>query len=148
MGIYQSFKTDADLEQRGVILDFGDYRVRIARAGGANLRFARVFEAKTKPFRRAIQNETLSEDKAKEIAYESYAEAIVLGWDTPVDNGDGTVRYEPYILDDEGNQIPYSKENVIKTFKEVPDFFLTMQAEAQRVSNFRREAQEDEAKNS
>lgn len=133
MGVYDSYRTETELEQGGVVLDFGDYSVKIARAGGANLRFARVFEALTKPFRRAIQNETLSEDKAKDIAYQSYAEAIVLGW-TNMKGRDG-------------KEIPFSKENVIALFRDLPEFFLTIQQEAQRISNFRREAQKDEAKN-
>lgn len=146
MGLYEAYTTDQELEKGGVILDFGDHRIRIARAGGANLRFARVFEALTKPHRRAIQNETLAEDKAKDIAHRAYAEAVVLGWDTPVEE-DGKIVYKPYILGRNGEEIPFSKENVVRVFNDLPEFYLTIKAEAERISNFRREAQADEAKN-
>lgn len=147
MGLYQAYSTDKELEERGVILDFGDHRVRIARAGGANLKFARVFEALTKPVRRAIHNESLSETKAKEIAHKAYAEAVVLGWDTPVEE-DGKVVYKPFIYGPDGEEIPYSKENVVKVFTDLPDFYVAIKTEAERISNFRREAQADESKNS
>ncbi len=146
MGLYDNYRTDEELEKQGVVLDFGEYRIRIARAGGANLKFARVFEALTKPVRRAIQNESLSEEKAKEIAHKSYAEAVVLGWDTPVEEN-GQIVYKPFIYGPDGEEIPFSKENLLKVFNDLPDFYATIKSEAERVSNFRREAQKAEAGN-
>ncbi len=138
MGVFQTHGTDKEAEVKGIVLDFGDYRVRVARTGGANVRFLKLFEALTKPHRRAIETEALSEEKGAEIAHEAFAKAIVLGWDTPVKQEDGTVVYEPWLEGENGEKIEYSVENCISLFKRLPDFFTTIREEAGKVANFRR----------
>jgi len=135
MGIHDNFKTDPEAEKRGVILDYGDYWVRVARAGGANTAFIKALEAALKPVRRAIELGTLNERKAQEIGYTTFAEHIVLDW-----GGDG-------MTDEEGNVLPYSKENVVKQFTALPDFFLEIKKYAEDRTNFQRKAREEEAKN-
>ncbi|MEE8518136.1 MAG: hypothetical protein V3S98_03310, partial [Dehalococcoidia bacterium] len=83
-GMYKAFKTDDLLETKGVEIDYGTHRVTIARAGGANKKYARVLEQKTKPYRRAIATETMDDARAMELLQETYAEAIILNWETKV----------------------------------------------------------------
>ena len=58
---YKLFGSDKDVEQKGVLVNYGDFRLRIARAGGSNQRFRRLLQAKLKPFRHQIDNDTMDE---------------------------------------------------------------------------------------
>jgi len=131
---YAQFQTDESLETEGVVLDYGDYQIRIARAGGANKRFAKVLEAKQKPHRRQIQNETLDEGVARKLLAESYAEAVVLGWDN--------------LTGPDGKPMPYSKQNCVKLLLDLPDLFADIREQAAKVALFRREEIEEAAGNS
>lgn len=133
MSIYNSFTTDPELEKRGVVLDFGNGEwVRIARAGGSNKKFIQAFESLMKPYRRAFQLGTMDDKKAAEILHEAFAKAIVLEW---------------HITDKDGKDIEFTVENAKKVFTDLPEFFGTIKTEAENMSNFKRQAQEEEAKN-
>jgi len=148
-GMYEQFETNDDLETRGVDLDYGDFRVTIARAGGANKKFARVLEARTKPLRRAIATETINNDRANEVLMQVYAETIVLRWDTKVfthAKPDG--EFKPGIEPKEGGKLlVVTPENIVATFKALPDLFRDIQEQANRVSLFREMVLEDDAGN-
>lgn len=134
MSPYAMFQTDAKLEKDGIILDYGDFKLRIARAGGANRRYERLLEQRTKPIRRALQTDAPGlKRRVEPILREVFAETVVLGWEGVVDR--------------DGNELPFTKENCIKLFEDLPDLFADVQEQATKMSNFRSEALEDEAKN-
>ena len=133
MSIYNSFTSDPEFEKRGIILDFGNGEwVRIARAGGANKKFIQLFEALMKPYRRAFELGTMDDEKAAKIMHEAFAKAIVLEW---------------CIKGPDGKEIEFNAENAIKVFQDLPEFFATIKNEAENRANFKRKAQEEEAKN-
>lgn len=133
MGVYSSFQTDDELEKRGIVLDFGNGEwVRIARMGGGNKKFIQLFEASMKPFRRAFELGTMDNEKAAEILHECFAKAIVLEW---------------HITGPDGKEIEFNVENAKRVFKELPEFFATIRQEAEKRSNFNRQALEEESKN-
>ena len=142
-GLYKQFKTDKTLENKGVELNYGDFRITIARAGGANKQFSKVLSAKSKPFRRAIQTETMNDDRAMELLMETYAASVILNWETKV-NGKFQVGIEP----SEGDKLlPFTVENVILTLTNLPDLFMDVQEQATRVAIFREDILEAEAGN-
>lgn len=145
MSMRKLFTTNKDLEVKGVEVDYGDFRVTIARAGGANKRFARLLESKTRPFRRAIQTETMDNDRANELLKEVYAEAIVLRWEVKLPDGKYKIGIED--LDDETKIVAFKPENVLRTFMEMDDLFLEIQAQANKVALFRETLLEDDAGN-
>ena len=65
MSMYEEFETDPNLETGGIWIDYGSFRVQIARAGGANKKYLSYAETKTKPFRRAIQAGTMTEERSR-----------------------------------------------------------------------------------
>src|SRR3546814_8248505 len=71
---YELFGTDTKSEKDGIILDFGEFWLRIARAGGANKKFGRVLDAKMQPHRRAMQSGTLDDDLATRRSEEHTSE--------------------------------------------------------------------------
>lgn len=143
---FKQFATDENLEQQGIVLDYGDYAVKIKRAGGANQRFGKVLEAKQKPHRRQIQNETLNEDVAKRLLAEAYAEAVILNWGhrkTP----DGEIEWG-HMPDADGNLLPCTKPHVVETLVALPEWFADIREQASKVALFRRQEIEDTAGNS
>lgn len=121
-GPYEDFQTDPDAEREGVKIDFGKYSVRVARAGGENTKFQRLFRQRIKPYWRQYENQTLSEELSNKIILSCFADAVVLGWEN--------------VRDRKGELIPYSRENVIKVFTELPDFFRMVREEAMKFGNF------------
>ncbi len=148
-GPYELFKTDDDLETGGVVLNYGEFKIRIARAGGANKKYSRVLESKSRPHRRAIQAGTLDESTDLRLFAEVYAEAVVLGWSRVVKGKDGKEsEVQNELLGPDGEEIPFTKENVIKVLLDLPDLFSDIREQSTKVSTFRREAErETDAKN-
>jgi hypothetical protein len=140
--MYEQFKTDSSLETEGVIVDYGQFRVTIARAGGGNKRFVKVLEAKTKPFKRAIQTETMDNERGLDVLREVYAEAIILNWETK--KGD---KFVQGIESEEGEILPFNKENVLATFRNLPDLFLDIQDQAGKAAIFRQAVREIDSGN-
>lgn len=141
--IYGAFLTDAALEKTGIWLDYGQFRVRIGRQGGANKAFARILEARTKPYQRAIKTETIEPAMVEKIIREVFAEAVVLDWETKNEVGEWTKKIE-FKDGTSGNPIP---ANYVRVFEEIPDLFADIQEQATKVSNFRQAVREANAGN-
>jgi len=125
MSIYKTFTTDQELENRGIVLDFGgDEWVRVARAGNGNKKFVKLLEQLMKPHRRALQLGTMDDNKANEIMHRVFAEAVILDW---------------HITGSDGVAIPFNPENAIKVFADLPEFFAHVKREAENLANFRRD---------
>jgi len=143
MSMYGQFSTNATVEQRGIILDYDAFQVRIARAGGANEKYSKALETKTRPHRRALQLGSLPESLATKMLHEVYAETVVLGWQTKNDKGvlvDG-------IEGPKGDILPVTQENLIATFKALPDLFADIQLQSNNAAMFREQLLEDDSKN-
>lgn len=130
---YALFETDPKAETEGLTLDYGDFRIRIARAGGANRAFARALEARLKPYRRQLQTETLDEEVAERVLREVYADHVVLGWDG--------------VTGPDGKAMAFSRLNILKLFGDLPELFRDIQDQAGRVALFRATELEDDKGN-
>lgn len=149
MSLYKQFKTDSELEAKGVVLEYGHTEdgkpitIRIARSGGNNKKFAKVFEMKTRPYRQQIRAGTLSTEIDDKLSKETLAESVVIGWEN--------VAFP--VLDENGNQtdqveyLPFSVKNCIRLFNDLPDLYRDIQEQSQRSVLFRENILEDDAKN-
>jgi len=144
MSMFSQFKTNPDLEKNGVVIDYGTFRVTIARAGGANKKFGRLLEAKTKPHKRAIQTETMDQEKSVDIMREVYADAVILNWETKINDQFVVGIEDP---EDASKTVPFTRDNLLATFKALPDLFSDLQEQAMRAALFRDELREEDAKN-
>lgn len=139
MSLYQQFKSDANLEKSGILLEYGFSKsgkpitIRIARAGGGNSAFTKRMEAKVKPYRRQIQTETIDTAIVEKLLREVYAETVVLGWEN--------------VEDADGNPLDFTAANCIKLFEDLPDLFKDIQEQSQRSVLFRAELLEGAAGN-
>lgn len=132
--LYELFGTDANMEKKGIEIDYGKAGVfRIARAGGSNQRYNKVMEQLTKPYRRQIETGTIAADVQEKLLMQAFAKTVVLGWDG--------------VKDREGNAIPFSYENCIKLFTDLPELFRDLMEQATKFHNFRHTELEEDVKN-
>ena len=143
MSMYKQFGTDRELEKKGIVLDYGQFRVTVARAGSANHKFVRTHEMLTKPVRRLIEQEILPVEKEREISRQLYAKAVVLNWEVK----DDKEKWKQGIEAPDGSILPYTEENVINTFAALPDLFADIQIQSSKMQLFRVADREADAKN-
>ena len=116
---YELFGTNQSLEQSGIELDYGDFQIQVARAGGSNRRYQKALEAKAKPLRRALAAGAANPKQVTAIMREVFAETVVLGWSG--------------VTGKDGKAMKFTKENCIKLFQDLPELFADVQSQA---SNF------------
>lgn len=132
--MYSLFGTDKAMEQSGIVLDYGSAgKIKVARAGGSNSRFAKALEAKMRPYRRQFEAGTMDDEVANKLLIEAFAEGVILGWEK--------------VKGPDGKELKFSRENVIKLFTDLPDLFADVREQAMKVSNFRAEQVEEDAGN-
>lgn len=142
MGMYDIFETDEDLENAGIWLDYGDFRVKIASAGQGNKKYVKYAEKALKPIRRAMQAGAVSNERSMAIMSDIYAKTIVLYWQVKGDNG-----WKPGIEGRDGEVLPFNKEEVAKVFEALPNLFIDVQEQANAISNFRKAEIEEDSGN-
>lgn len=150
MSLKNQFKTDAKLEVEGfwfevAISEQNDkpIRFKLARAGGGNKRYSKVFERVSKPYRQILDSKTHSdkkEEKAEEIMLAVFSEAVLTDWDN-VPKADITGK------DSDKGTIEYSVDGAKKLLKELPELYHILSREASVLDNYREKAQEDIAGN-
>lgn len=139
--IYAMFGTDPSKEQEGIVLNYSDmFWLRIARAGGSNDHYKRILADKVRPYRKAIQTETITAEMSARLMREAAAEGLVLGWGSK-QYGDGLMPAKT------GEALEFSVANVCRFFEDLPEIFLDVQEQAQKVSLFRSTEVETDAKN-
>lgn len=151
--LYEMFGVDKNLETDGIEVDYGDTRFQIARAGGSNAKFKRVFQAKTKPYRRQMETDTLSEDTSTNLMAETYAEAVILRidakdpeWDAETDDEEDEWKFGA-IPQPDGTLADDTTVNRVKLLKALPELFTDLQSVAGKVANFRAEEDEEDEGN-
>lgn len=128
------YRTSKTLEETGVVLEYGDgVEVMVARAGGANRKYAKVLSRLTRPHRAAIQNEVLDETLGQEIMYQTYAQAVVKGWKG--------ITKDILTNNDEDAEVELecTEENIIAVFKALPDLYEDIKKMSDSIAMFREE---------
>lgn len=144
MKMYEAFETSEEMEAKGIWQDYGSFRILLARAGGANKKFQRLMEARTKPHRRAIQTETMDDDVATAIFHSVYADSVILAWESKNEEG----KLVPGIFTKDGDIIAFNRENVLVTLKKLPELFTDLRTQAATATLYRSQLLEEAAKNS
>lgn len=132
--IYAAFEMDAEKEQDGIWLDYGEIgSILVARAGGSNKKFAKMLDQRARPYKRQMKKETMQEDVANRLMIEVFADTIILGWKG--------------IRDRAGDEMEYTRENVIKLFMDLPELFADVSEQSMAMGNFQHEEVEEASKN-
>lgn len=135
-GLHKMFSTDPKLETGGIVIDYGDFWVKIARAGGANLAFEQTLARLMRPHRRAQQVNALPRQVQDRITARALAETVVLDWG-------GNIK-DPEAPDDP-KEFPFSVDNCIKLFEAYPDFMEDLGRQALNQTLFQQEETEQVA---
>lgn len=153
--LFEMFDMDAGLEREGITVNYGSVKFLLARAGGRNTAFKKLFQAKAKKYRHQIDNETLSDTVADQLMVESYAEGVVLGWwsrkedenGDPSLNAKGEEKWVDTIENEAGKNVKFSVDECVKLFTALPDLFADIQRMASKAANYRREEDEEDLGN-
>lgn len=138
--IFELFEMDNRAEKEGIIVNYGPYgKFRIARAGGANERFKKLMEAKSRPYRRRIETGTVTEEELRPMLLDVFVDAVILGWDG--------VTGKTGVVGTTGQPLQFTRENAIKLFTILPDLFDDIREQAAKSANFRAADIEADAKN-
>lgn len=121
---YDQFDSDASLESSGVWVTVGTMEFKLARAGGDNDDFVKAVTKNFKPFQAAIAADTMPKQMAQDLVIEVFADTIVKDWRN--------------VFGRDKQPIPYTKDNVKALLKDLPNLFMALQSEAQKISNFRK----------
>jgi len=122
--LYKLFKTKDEYEQSGVWLDFGsDIRIKVARAGGKNIKFISKYNKLMRKYGRAIDYDNMSEEESQQALAELFADTIILDWSN--------------VTDENGIPLEFNRMNVIKVLKDLPDLFAIIRTEANKPANFK-----------
>lgn len=150
-GMYKSYATDKERERSGILLKYpqDNFRVTIARAGGANKRFDKVKERIAKPHQRSIDTGRIEPETVDLVLMEVYAEAVVLNWEVIEDGADqdNEANWKQGIEGPKGEVLPFNKENVFKTFKNLKSVFDDIRSQAEKEALFLLSLKGDNAKN-
>lgn len=130
---YAKFGTDDKAELQGIVLDFGDFAIRVARAGGSNKKYAKALLKHMRPYRKAIQAGSMDLKLQREILAKVYAESVVLDWVN--------------VVDEEGNEMAFNYDNVVKLLTDLPELFNQIVEDAENYRLFKEVEAEEIAKN-
>ena len=144
MSMYKTFATDKDAERSGVWIDYGSFRVLLARAGGGNKAFERALEAATKPFRRAIATGRMETERLTEIVRKVFVDTCILAWET---KDEKTKAFVPGIEYPRDTLVDAKKETILAVLEELPDLFDDLQDQATKATVFREGELEEDAGN-
>jgi hypothetical protein len=138
MGLYNRFKKSIDAETKGVSFVFETARVTMARAGGGNKSYNKAISAWAAKNKKALELDAIPDETARAYLIELYATDIVLLWETNTETDpEKPAKWEIGIESEDGEILPFTPENVIKTFTALPDFFVTCKKLAEEQQHYR-----------
>lgn len=131
--MYEQFETDGDREKKGVWLDYGDFRVRIARAGGSNKDYQKALERVTRSHRQSIKAQTMDSDFAEDLVRRVYAQTVILDWETKVED-----KLKKGIQQKGSKELlKVNTANVLSTIRALPALFEDIQEQSREITLFR-----------
>ena len=149
MSMYGQLETDKALETKGVEVDYGSFRVTLARAGGANKRYEKILDAKSKPHRRAMKTETMDNEVAIGVMREVYADSIILHWESKDAKGEWKkgIEAKPKKVGDPINIVPFNRDNVVQAMVDLPELLIWFKEDAEKLSLYLVQLLEEDVKN-
>lgn len=137
MSMYGSYKTDPEKEQNGEWFEAEDFRILLARAGGANKKYDAAMEKMTRSHRRS-GNIPLS--KMRSLLKGIYSKVVVKNWQVLRDG-----KWVDGIEAEDGSLLEVTEENILQTFRKLDDLFAEVHLFAEQGSNY---SMENDSKNS
>lgn len=144
----EQFINNEDNERDGVWDDWGEFRVRIARAGGTNASFMKAALRQHKKLKGVADN--VEKLKAKNVMM--LVEHLVKDWVTKCEDGNFQEGIQPLPqfgeLELNANKlVPFNKKNLYVVLQALPDLAARLAAFSEDDSNYRDADVEESAKN-
>ncbi len=139
MSLQDQFKTNKILETEGINIAYGPNEdgsiptFRISRMHKSNKKYMKALTKATRPYRRAIELETMNEELAESVFLDVFCKTILLGWEN--------------IQDQNGVNMVFSLVNSIALFTNLPELYEDLQENAKKVAMFRDEELESDVGN-
>jgi hypothetical protein len=144
MSLFSQFATNRKAEVEGREFIFGEANAdgsmptfRLARMSNTNKRYKKMIDIETKPHIHAIRNDNLAPEIDEAITLKVFISTVLLGWKN-------VVVPEVFGSDD---QVECTPDNAEKLFKSLPELFIALKENAQKMSNYRTEDIEADSKN-
>lgn len=135
---YAVFMTESDLELQGTDLDYGAFKVRVARAGGRNTMYSKVFAQVAKPYKNVNLRDLPKED-LDAIYAEVYARAVIKGWFVKNSKGE----WVSGIVDLDGQTVAATAKTIASVLGKLPDLLSDIMDQASDIATFQRLEEED-----
>jgi hypothetical protein len=120
---YQDFASAPRAEQEGVWVDFGSYAFKLARAGGANKRFLRVYDEIMRPYHQQVLAGALDGETDQRLLVSIYARAVILDWRD--------------VADPDGQPLPFGEAAAVRLLLDLPELLRVIQRQATDFRTFR-----------
>ncbi len=146
---FAHFGTNKKKEDSGVWIDFGHYGFQVRRLGPSNKRFAKMLEAEMRPYKSIIKRNKLEDSIADGINHKVFATTVLTSWRRAELDADGnrTGWKKGAMLSKTGEDIPFTVDNAIDLFVQLPDLFTELFELAKDSSTFRSEEEAQVAGN-
>lgn len=145
MSLRDKLKTSPKAEMEGIFLDLGEARIRLARAGGSNKKYAAALTKMYKLNQKAFEHDMISDARATELLLDVFVTTVVLGWET-LDPKTG--EFVDGVEGPDGKIVSATPENIKSILKDLPDLFTEIREVASNSQWYREKAAEDSVKNS
>ena len=139
MSLRKTFKTNHTAEIEGVTIPVGindhngqEITITLSRMSTTNKRYTKALEQATRPHQSAIQQNALDQELARKMLQGVFTDTVLLGWDNlPKSELTGD--------ENDTELLPFSKENALALFAEMPDLYDDWEKRAQSAAAFREE---------
>jgi hypothetical protein len=142
---YGLFKTESDLEIGGVWQDYGDFRIKLARAGGRNTPYSKLL---TKFVERLQNKKRNSPEEGVRIMAEVFARGVIKGMEMKTEDGAWVSGMHLEVHDPELGEkvlkvVEPSVENLMQMLIDLPDFADELRTIANEGNTFKKALEED-----
>lgn len=141
MSLHKQFKTDTKKETEGVLISYegaanedGTFpSFRVLRRGVQNARYVKAIERESAPYRRLMELGTLPAEVEQKVLRRVFCTSVLIGWEN--------------VYTEKKEVLPFTFDNAMNLFNELPELYLDLSEQAGKLSSFRIETLESDAKN-
>lgn len=124
MSIRKNFAVDYDAVTKGRDFEIDGMIFKLAHLGYPNKNWAKAHEQATKPFRQLIASDMLDEKTDERLGLDVFLETVLLDW-------------KGVKIEEDGPEIPFSKEAARKVLTDWPEFYRQLRHLASAIGHFR-----------
>jgi len=147
--LYAMYETNKKEEVGGKWITEGPAKVKMARMGGKNTQYGKIFEKLSKKYNINVESlkDDVNREKAEDLALEVFVKAVIKDWKTLNEDDewvDGIL-----VRDSKGKKTiePYSHRHAIKLLKAIPDYYSKLTDHAGKMQTFLLKQEEEDVKN-